>query len=102
MLRGAGHSAKGGLRQYGRLLPRAPDLLDLKEDAQSAVERRRPTGHQRGLKDFEQFLLSGSEAYGPPHVGHQTLMVHAPERQEGDGHEFANLRLPPSQSSIAW
>src|SRR2546425_3564091 len=70
-MRGSGHSARSDPREDGRLLPRAPGLLDLEEGAQSAVERRGSTGNQRGLQDFKQFLLGGAEAYGPLHVGRQ-------------------------------
>ena len=75
----------------GQGLPRAPGLLDVEEGVEATVERRGSTGHQCGLKDFKQFLLGGAEAYGPLHMGHQTLAVRAPERQEGDGHEFTHL-----------
>jgi hypothetical protein len=43
-----------------RLFPRAPGLLDLEESAQPPVERGGSTGNQRGLKDFNQFLLGGA------------------------------------------
>ena len=51
--RGSGHSARSDPRQDGRLLPRAPVLLDFEEGTQSAVERGGSTGNQCGLKDFK-------------------------------------------------
>src|SRR5215471_6410320 len=76
---------------HGWYLPWAPGLLDLEKGAQSTVKRRGSAGNQRSLKDFKQFFPGCAEAYGPPHVGHQGVAVRTPERQEGDGHEFAHL-----------
>src|SRR5215813_11776678 len=72
----------------GQGLPRAPDLLGIKEGIQPTVERRGSARDQCGFKDFKQFLSGGAEAYGPLHMGHQTLPVRTPKRQEGDGYEF--------------
>jgi hypothetical protein len=41
------------LRQDGRLLPRAPVLLDFEEGTQPAMEGGGSTGNQCGLKDFK-------------------------------------------------